>query len=96
MSAGTEAAHDFAASGAYDYEAADFIIDKLDAPTLPLLSQDDWIVYDNRKFQISKVGGVDKESWVVSTKELIGEAPQQTFDVKVEENLPLSETCDGQ
>ena len=65
MAAGTEAARDFAASGAYDIDVATFIVDQQDAPNLMLLTQDDWIVYDNRKFQIVKISGVDKESWVI-------------------------------
>ena len=95
MAAGTEAARDFAASGAYDISVSTFIVDQQDAPDLKSLTQDDWIVFDNRKFQIVKIDGVDNESWVITARELVGEVPQQVCDLKVVDWMTLSDTCNG-
>jgi hypothetical protein len=95
MAAGTEAARDFAASGAYDISVSTFIVDRQDAPNLPTLTQDDWIIHDNRKFQVVKIDGVANESWVILARELVGEVPQQVCDLKVVDWMTLSDTCNG-
>ncbi len=91
MAAGTEAARDFAASGSYDTNLLDFIIDRKDVPRDLELTSDDWIIHDNRKYQVVKFGGVEKESWTVTARELVGEIPIQTPALKAEDSLGLSE-----
>lgn len=96
MAAGTEASRDFAASGSYDVGGYTFIIDKQDAPQLPELGQDDWIVHDNRRFQIVKVDGVDRECWDITARELKGEQPCNITNQSVTDALNVSEVNDGQ
>lgn len=82
---------DFLAGGAYDANSRDFIVDRLDAPTLTTLTADDWIVYQGRKYQVSEVGAFECDAgWIVTAKELVGEVPQQTFDLSADNRLELT------
>jgi len=82
---------DFLAGGAYDANSRDFIVDRLDAPTLTTLTADDWIVYRGRKYQVSEVEAFECDAgWILTAKELVGEVPQQTFDVSGDDRLELT------
>lgn len=66
---------DFVAGGAHDANTRDFIVDRRDAPDLTLTS-DDWIVYQGRKYQVSKVEAFEFDSgWIITAKESVGEVP---------------------
>ena len=71
--------------GLRDSNARDFIVDRKDAPQLESLTVDDWIVYKQRKYQIAKVEACEFESsFLISTKQLVGEVPQQEISKKVD------------
>ena len=60
-------------------------------PTLTTLTADDWIVYQGRKYQVSEVEAFEFDAgWIVTAKELVGEVPQQTFDVSGDNRLELT------
>ena len=92
MAAGTEASRDFTAAGAYDTDTRDIIIDIRDAPCVKMLTPDDWIVFRGRKYQVKKgMDFQDTENWIVTVSELIGEVPQQTFEVRLYDQVVLSD-----
>jgi hypothetical protein len=72
--------------GGYETGKRVFIIDKRDARTL-VLSQDDWIVWNGRKYQFEKIEEMEFDSgWIITGKVLLGETDlevgcQQIVDV---------------
>jgi hypothetical protein len=71
---------DFMSPGAGTYSTGTrvFIVDRLDVPDLPDLSQDDWIVYDCGKYQVAEVESFEVDAgWVITTKRVVGEVPEQ-------------------
>ena len=76
--------------GTYDANSREFIVDRHDVPRLPELTADDWIVYNRRKYQIATVESFEVDaSWVIAARELVGERPEQIFDLRAESNLEL-------
>jgi hypothetical protein len=76
MPAISSANKDFPVGGAHDSNVREFIVDRKDAPGLTTLTADDWIVYQGRKYQISKVESFEFDSgWIITAKELVGEVP---------------------
>jgi len=65
---------DFIAGGAHDSNTREFIVDRKDAPGLTTLTVDDWLVYQGRKYQISKIESFEFDSgWIITAKQSIGE-----------------------
>jgi hypothetical protein len=59
--------------GGYETGKRVFIIDRRDARTL-VLSQDDWLVWNGRKYQFEKVEEMEFDSgWIITGKVLLGE-----------------------
>jgi hypothetical protein len=83
---------EFVSGGSYDAGTRDFIIDRRDCPTLPVLTADDWIVYNREKYQIKNVESFEVNAgWIVTAKKLAGEVPEQIFYAKAD-NLLAFET----
>lgn len=81
---------EFVSGGTYDAGQRDFIIDRLDCPTLPELSADDWLVYKGEKYQIKTVEDFEVDAgWVVTAKKLAGEAFEQIFIAQADHLLEL-------
>lgn len=79
--------------GLRDSNARDFIVDRKDAPQLESLTVDDWIVYKQRKYQIAKVEACEFDSsWLIASKELVGEVPQQEISKKVDNIVFLEDS----
>jgi hypothetical protein len=74
MPAISSANKDFVAGGAHDSNVREFIVDRKDVPALMTLTADDWIIYQGRKYQVSKVESFEFDSgWIITTKESVGE-----------------------
>ena len=94
MAAGTEASRDFTAAGSYDRSERKVIIDQADAPGLTELTADDWIVFRGHRWQIVEVGCPDTDhGWTLTVRQQLGEVPQQTRDVKVEDLMSLGDAA---
>lgn len=77
-------------AGTYDTGRRIFLIDRLDVPTLPDLSSDDWIVYDNGKYQVAEVEALEVNSgWAITAKRIVGEIPEQIKFGVVNQTLSL-------
>ncbi len=84
----------FVTGGHYDVNQRDFIIDRRDVPTLPELTADDWIVYNRRKYQVKTVECFEVDAgWVVTARELVGEVPEQIFDLRAESTLGFQDSA---
>lgn len=76
--------------GGYDRGIREFIVDRRDTPDLPNLTEDDWIVYRSRKYQIRKFEEFEFESgWIITAQELIGEMPEQIHSLNADNLLDL-------
>lgn len=85
---------DYVAGGSRDTNTRDFIVDKKDAVGLTALTADDWVVYQGVQYQVSKVETFDN-GWIVTTSD-IGEVPEQTFGVNLDNRVAAaSEVDDG-
>lgn len=85
---------EFVTGGHYDVSQRDFIIDRHDVPDLPELTADDWIVFNRRKYQVRTVEAFEYDAgWVISARELVGEVPEQIFDLRAESHLTLSDSA---
>ena len=84
----------FVTGGHYDASQREFIIDRRDVPALPELTADDWIVYNRRKYQIKNVESFEVDAgWVIAARELVGETPEQVFDLRAESFLELQSSA---
>lgn len=64
--------------GGFDSSKRVFIIDRRDARDL-VISQDDWLVYNGRKYQFEKIEEMEFDSgWIITGKVLLGETDLET------------------
>jgi len=85
---------EFVTGGSTDIGTRDFIIDRRDTPSLPSLTDDDWIVYDGAKYQIAVVQLFEPDAgWVITTRELVGEVPEQIFNARLAQSLTFVSTA---
>jgi len=64
--------------GGFDSSKRVFIIDRRDARDL-VVSQDDWLVYNGRKYQFEKIEEMEFDSgWIITGKVLLGETDLET------------------
>jgi hypothetical protein len=85
---------EFVTGGGYDSGTREFIVDRRDTPSLPALTEDDWLVYRNRKYQIKNFQEFEFEAgWIISAKELIGEVPEQIRVLSADSYLSFLSTA---
>lgn len=69
---------EFVTGGTYDVGQRKFIVDRLDCPSLPELTADDWLVYNEEKYQIKDVDDYEVDTgWILTARKLVGETPEQ-------------------
>lgn len=89
---GGTAGNQFPSGGFYDTGTRDFIIDRRDVRTLTHITEDDWIVYNGKKYQITTIEEFEPDAgWIVSGKELVGEVPQQIFLMRADNLLSFTD-----
>lgn len=67
----------FVYGGNYDTTARTFIVDRVDAPTLNL-TESDYIVYDNKRYEVKEFQEFEFDSaWVIAGQAVEGEVPRQ-------------------
>jgi hypothetical protein len=78
--------------GSYDVNRRVFVIDRRDARSL-VLSQDDWLVWDGRKYQFEKVEELEfRTGWIITGKVLLGETDLETG---LQQSLDASDSVDA-
>jgi hypothetical protein len=71
------------------------LIDKRDAPNLDL-KKDDWIVYQDRRYDVATFDAFDFDSlWVVIGHELVGDKPPRVIRLNITDALPLAGSSGG-
>lgn len=84
----------FVMGGHYDSSTRIFIIDraKQDVANL-VLKEQDWIVYQNKKYEIEVIGEFEFDSaWVVTAKAVLGDIPEKIFNVGGEDFIRLRQS----
>jgi hypothetical protein len=85
---------EFVTGGGYDSGTREFIVDRRDTPTLPALTEDDWLVYRDRKYQIKNFQEFEFEAgWIITAKELVGEVPEQIYLLSADSYLSLESSA---
>jgi hypothetical protein len=73
----------FVQGGTFDSGTRTFIIDRRDVPTVTSIRNDDWIVYNSKRYEIKWVDEFEQQTaWVVVGKEVEG--------VRVDEDIRYS------
>ena len=79
----------FVYGGSYDTDSRDFIIDARDVPAGYLLRQNDYIVYNDTRYEFKNVVELEqKTGWLISGKAVVGPA---TIRVSLVDNLDTNE-----
>lgn len=83
--------------GTVDEHDRIFIVDRKDADLEAIeLSEDDWVVYDNKKFSIQKYQDFDLGGgWIIFCKHLVGDRPEQIFNRRADSLIRLSQSATG-
>jgi len=87
----------FVVGGTYDAGRRIFIIDRRDVSEGFNISNNSYVVYRNRKYEIETYSEFEFEAgWVVTGKELDGERPEQIFHLSADNLLEIEqEGIDG-
>jgi len=91
----------FVYGGTYDRSRRMFLIDRrninCEIPSDFQLDNDDWIVYDDNKYEIKHFDEFEFSSiWVIVGHRVLGDLPEQIFPVCSEDRLLMTEdTVDG-
>lgn len=80
----------FVYGGTFDSRMRTFIIERRDAPGVEL-KDDDWLVFDGRKYEIKSIQEFEFDTaWVVVARQILGEVPEQIFPTAVDHLLDIS------
>jgi hypothetical protein len=76
--------------GTFDSRMRTFIIEQRDAPGLTL-KDDDWFVFDQRKYEIKSIQEFEFDTaWVVVARQILGEVPEQIYPLAVDHLLDIT------
>ena len=77
--------------GTFDSTVKTFVIDGRHLPGDFEFEMDDWIVYNNARFELKDVYKLDYHAgWIITAKEVIGQHAEQIFHLSAENTLSLS------
>ena len=83
--------------GFYDTTQRKFIIDRSNVPDLEKLTENDWLVFKGRKYQVVEVQELEDDAvWVITGKAVLGERPEQIFLVSADNLMSLNHSAGGQ
>jgi hypothetical protein len=84
----------FVYGGGYDSRTRTFIIDRSDCPNLDELKEDDWLVFNNRKYEIKTIQEFEIDTaWVVIARHQLGDVGEQIFPLGADHLLELSQSA---
>lgn len=82
----------FVYGGTYDAGTRTFIIDARDLPTDYTISEDDWLVYNNRRYEIKNITEFEQHTgWVIIGSEVKGVIPEKIIKVNAENWLKFDQ-----
>ncbi|REJ65634.1 MAG: hypothetical protein DWQ31_16980 [Planctomycetota bacterium] len=81
----------FVYGGSFDAGVRQFIIDTRDLPAGFLFTNDDWLVYNHRRYEIKAINEFEfAAAWVLIGKEIMGRVPEQIFPVAADNFIALA------
>lgn len=81
----------FVYGGTYDAGSRMFIIDARDLPDGYEIVNDDWLVYNDRRYDIKDITEFEQHTgWVITGREVRGVRPEQIFQVRVENTMGMA------
>jgi hypothetical protein len=82
----------FVYGGTYDAGTRMFIVDTRDVPKDFEFTNDDWIVYNNRRYDIKTIEEFEQRTaWTIVAKEVAGVRPEQVLFAHVTDQLSVSQ-----
>lgn len=82
----------FVTGGSYDSRSRKFIIDRRDCPDLEL-KDDDWLVFDGRKYEIKTIEEFEYDTaWVITARHQLGDVFEQLFPSSTDNLLEFTQT----
>lgn len=80
--------------GTFDMGDRVFIIDRRDVPSTLELMKDDWIIYDDRRYDIKTIDEYEqKTAWLIVGKLIAGVVPEQHRRTYPDDILNLTQTA---
>jgi hypothetical protein len=87
----------FVYGGTYDAGTRMFIIDARDLPNDYEIVNDDWLVYDNRRYDIKDITEFEQHTgWIITGREVKGVRPEQIFKVNSENIMEVESSVFGE
>lgn len=84
----------FVVGGTYDTSVRMFIVEQDDAPDLEL-TQSDWIIYRNRRYEVKSFDEYDLDkAWVIIGKAVRGDIPSQIYPLMADNLLRITDSVD--
>jgi hypothetical protein len=82
----------FVYGGTYDAGTRMFIVDTRDMPDGYEFSNDDWLIYNNRRYDIKTIEEFEQHTaWTIVAKEVAGVRPEQVLFAHVTDQLSMSQ-----
>jgi hypothetical protein len=82
----------FVYGGTYDAGSRMFIIDSRDLPDDYEIVNDDWLVYNDRRYDIKDITEFEQHTgWIITGREVKGVRPEQIFKVSLESAMTLEQ-----
>lgn len=82
----------FVYGGTYDAGSRMFIIDARDLPADYEIVNDDWLVYNNRRYDIKDITEFEQHTgWIITGREVKGVMPEQIWNMRVKNEIALSQ-----
>jgi hypothetical protein len=87
---------EFVYGGTYDAGTRTFLIDARDLPDGYEIANDDWLVYNSRRYEIKTISEFEQHTgWVVIGREVKGVRPEQIFHMKVDSWLDVEDEAEN-
>lgn len=82
----------FVYGGSYDVGTRMFMIDTRDLPNDYEFTNDDWLVYDGRRYDIKSIEEFEQHTaWTIVGREVKGVRPEQVFSAHITDQLSVSQ-----
>jgi len=86
----------FIFGGTFDVGSKIVVIDTRDVDPFFQLTQDDWLLIDNVRYEITKIEQLEYQAgWVLATKQIIGVEPDREITLGATTELGVSDTGSG-
>ena len=80
--------------GTYDVATRTFIIDRRDAPDITAIGEDDWVVYDNKRYEIKWIDEFEQQTaWVIVARAVTGAPLDQEIPETRSQDLAIEQVA---